>query len=64
MFQKRNKKIIAILSLMFLMLIAACSDDDDQNQSCCDKWTSGDYDSMTESEWRAMDDFLEWSNEN
>lgn len=64
MFQKRNKKIIAILSLMFLMLIAACSDDDDPYQSGFDKWTSGDYDSMTESEWRAMDDFLEWSNEN
>lgn len=66
MFAKRTKKVIAIISLALLMFVVACGDNSYENdvRSGFDKWSSGDYDSMTDGERKAVDDFLEWSNEN
>lgn len=63
----KNKSFITLL-LIFLLSLLLCSCGTSSSErdlrSGFDKWSSGDYDSMTNSEKRLVNDFLEWSNDN
>lgn len=60
--------ITIFIVFMLLGLMGSCSDSESSYErdfnSGYDKWTSGEFDSMTDSEKRAVEDFIEWSNEN
>lgn len=65
---KRKSKIfitlLLILSLSLLMCSCGESSSERDMRSGFNKWSSGDFDSMTDSERRLVNDFLEWSNDN
>ena len=65
----KNKSQIFITLLLVLslsLLLCSCGESSAERdmRSGFDKWSSGDFDSMTDSERRAVNDFLEWSNDN
>ena len=70
---KKDKKGLGCLGtivivLLVLSLLGSCgggeSDYEQDVRNGFEKWSSGDYDSMSDSEREAVNDFLEWSNEN
>lgn len=65
--QKGNGWIIAIVAIAIVLLLCLCggkSDYEKNARSGFDKWSSGDYNSMTQDEKKAVNDYLKWSNEN
>ena len=63
---KKTKKLTTILIILtFAVLMTACgtSSSEKDLRSGFDKWSNGDYNSMTNSEKRLVNDFLEWSND-
>jgi len=68
--QNGNKWITIMVIVAIILILGACgnacsaeSDYERDMRSGFDKWTSGDYGSMSGSEKDAVNDFLEWSNE-
>ena len=58
--------IVAVLVVVFLLL-GSCGGEsqyEKDSRSGFNKWTSGDYDSMTNGEKDAVEDFLNWQNKN
>lgn len=66
--QKGSGWAVVIIIIALLALIGSCSGGESSYErdarSGFDKWTSGDYDSMSDGERKAVNDFLEWSNDN
>lgn len=67
-----KKRVSKCLSLAFIVamlcaMLTACdggSKYEDDLNSGWDKFSNGDYGSMTDDEKEAVDNFLEWSNDN
>lgn len=56
---------IAIIIVILILLISSCGEDEPSNlETGWDKWSHGDYDSMSDGEKDAVQDFLNWSNDN
>ncbi len=66
--QKGSGWGVAIVIIVLVVLIGSCSGGGSSYErdarSGFDKWTSGDYDSMSDGERKAVNNFLEWSNDN
>lgn len=60
--------IIFLVILLLFVFIGSCGDSESSYErdvrSGFDKWSSGDYNSMTKDEKEAVNNFLEWSNDN
>ena len=57
--------IIIFIIIAIIGATGACSSDSESNlESGWEKWKNGDYDSMDKFEKDAVDDFLDWSNDN
>ena len=54
-----------VLIILVFILLGSCASGGSSNptRTGFDKWSSGNFDSMTDSERRAVNDFLEWSND-
>lgn len=67
--KKSNGGIILVIFLV-LLLLGSCGGDDEPSSyeknldSGWKKWSSGDYGSMNRDEREAVNNFLEWSNDN
>ena len=66
--QKGSAWGVAIVIIVLVVVIGSCraggSSYERDARSGFDKWTSGDYDSMSDGERKAVNNFLEWSNDN
>lgn len=65
----RSSGMIWLIIILMIGLIGSCGGESESSyerdvRSGFDKWSSGDYGSMTKSERKAVDNFLKWSNEN
>ena len=59
--------MVILVIIIVVVLLGSCGGEsqyEKDSRSGFDKWTSGDFDSMTDGEKKAVNDFLEWANEN